>query len=101
MRARVKSSVASTFYSAINGYSSLTSSHSNIALQDTNVSYVLLPVYLITAQYNGETYTYAVNGQTGKIVGDLPADKGKATRTFVGTALGVAAAVLALLTFVF
>lgn len=99
--ARVKSSVASTFYSAINGYSSLTSSHSNIALQDTNVSYVLLPVYLITAQYNGEAYTYAVNGQTGKIVGDLPADKGKATRTFVGTALGVAAAVLALLTFVF
>ena len=79
----------------------MTSSRSHIALQDTNVNYVLLPVYLITAQFDGKTYTYAVNGQTGKIVGDLPSDKGKITKTFLGTALGVAAAVLALLTFVF
>ena len=99
--ARVKSSVADTFHSAVTGYATLTSSRSHITLQDTNVSYVLLPVYLITAQYEGQTYTYAVNGQTGKIVGDLPADKGKSIRTVVGTALGVGAAMLALLTFVF
>ena len=99
--ARVKSSVASTFYSAVTGYTTLTSSRSHIELQDTNVNYVLLPVYLITSQYNDQTYIYAVNGQTGKIVGDLPADKGKSTKYFLGTALGVAAAALALLTFVF
>ena len=31
---------------------------------------------------NGETYTFAMNGQTGKFVGDLPQDKGLYWRWF-------------------
>ena len=98
---RVKTSVESTFYSAINGYATLTPSRSNIGLDQTKVNYVLLPVYLINASYDGKNYTYAVNGQTGKIVGDLPVDQGKANRYFIGIAAGVAAVALAIATFIF
>ena len=42
-----------------------------------------------------------VKKTTGKIVGELPIDKNRVTRRFLGVAAGVAAALLALLTFVF
>ena len=99
---RVKSSMETTFYNAINGgYATLTPSRSNIGLDQTRVNYVLLPVYLINASYGGKQYTYAVNGQTGKIVGDLPVDKSKANRYLLSIAAGVAAALLVITTFLF
>lgn len=98
---RVKNSVASAFQSAITGYATLTPSRSHIQLQDTNVNYVLLPVYIVTAQYGGQNYVYAVNGQTGKIVGDLPSDKGKSIAYFLGISALTTAAALVLLTFLF
>ena len=40
----------------------------------TNISakYVLFPVYLFSLEHEGQTYPFAVNGQTGKVVGELP-----------------------------
>ena len=35
---------------------------------------VLLPVYVFDVKWNGEKYSFAVNGQTGKVVGTLPED---------------------------
>jgi hypothetical protein len=32
-------------------------------------------VWLLTTEWNGKKYTFAMNGQTGKFVGDLPVDK--------------------------
>ena len=98
---RVRTSVSRAFRSAVSQYDSITESKRNIDLQDTSVEYVLLPIYLITVKYGGEVYQYAVNGQTGKIVGELPIDKSRVTKRFLGVAAGVGAAVLALLTFVF
>ncbi|MBO5081188.1 MAG: hypothetical protein J6C06_01130 [Lachnospiraceae bacterium] len=39
--------------------------------------YMLLPAWFVTFRYNYETYTIAVNGQNGKIVGTVPFDKKK------------------------
>lgn len=36
-------------------------------------SYTLLPVWIITYKYKGKIYPFAINGQTGKIYGSLPA----------------------------
>lgn len=44
----------------------------NMRLSNTDVRYVLLPVYLLNLEFEGATYSYAVNGQNGRIVGDLP-----------------------------
>ena len=39
--------------------------------------YALLPVYLLFTKYNGKDYLFAVNGQTGKAVGEVPVSSGK------------------------
>ena len=38
------------------------------------VTPVLMPVCLITTVKEGTTYTFAINGQTGKLTCDVPAD---------------------------
>ena len=59
--------------------------HSNIALADGKVRYGLLPVWLLTTRYQDKVYTFAMNGQTGKMVGNLPI----CWRTFVMYLLGI------------
>ncbi len=49
--------------------------------------YMLLPVWFITFRYHYETYTLAVNGQTGKIVGTVPIDQKKVIRLYALIAL--------------
>ena len=53
--------------------------------------YALYPVWLLNTVWNGKTFSFAMNGQTGKFVGDLPVDKGKKWRWF-GLVSGIAAA---------
>ena len=51
------------------------------------VSYTHLDVYK-RQTWNGQSYTFAMNGQTGKFVGDLPVDKAAAARwTFLLAAI--------------
>ena len=47
-----------------------------------SVSYLLLPVWFMTCQYEGRPYTILVNGQTGVVAGNLPIHKLKAWRLF-------------------
>ena len=37
-----------------------------------NIEYVFLPVYFVTLKAGKETYTVLVNGQTGRVTGNLP-----------------------------
>ncbi len=37
--------------------------------------YLLFPVYLFTLTHGKKQYSFAVNGQTGKVVGSVPTDK--------------------------
>jgi hypothetical protein len=50
------------------------------------VHYALLPVYILKVAWNGNNYLYAMNGETGKFVGDLPVDKGRFFALFGGSA---------------
>jgi len=43
----------------------------------SEASYVMYPVWLMNTDWNGKKFTFAMNGQTGKIVGNLPADSVK------------------------
>ena len=45
-----------------------------------SVKYALVPVWILTTRYKDQPYTFMMNGQTGKFVGSLPWDKGKATK---------------------
>lgn len=43
----------------------------------TGLHYALLPVWLLNTKIQNKIYTFAMNGQTGLIVGDIPVDQGK------------------------
>lgn len=49
---------------------------------DPSVRYALLPVYLLNLKYKEKNYRFAVNGQTGKVVGELPISKFKSFLQF-------------------
>ncbi|MBQ7500574.1 MAG: hypothetical protein IJT91_06740 [Clostridia bacterium] len=66
-------------------------SSSGVKMLKGSVRYAFYPVYLLTTTYNGKAYTFAMNGQTGKFVGDLPVDKTKKYLTFAGIFAGTTA----------
>lgn len=63
----------------------------NPAYKIQRIQYALLPAWFITFRYKDEPYTILVNGQTGKVVGTVPFDKGKIWKTFLLSWLGFAA----------
>lgn len=50
---------------------------SNEKISDRKSRYAMLPVWLLNVEYKKKDYLFAVNGETGKIVGKLPIDVGK------------------------
>lgn len=44
--------------------------------------YAMLPVFMVNVKYKGKYYTFAMNGQTGEFVGNIPLDKKKAVIYF-------------------
>ena len=78
------------------GYSTIMPRASDISLIRGKVQYALMPVWLLNTKWRGNNYLFAVNGQTGKTVGDLPMDKGKYWRLFAGITL-VAGAVASII----
>ena len=45
--------------------------------QEPTFHYALMPVWILNYKYLGKTYTFAMNGQTGKIAGDPPVSRVK------------------------
>lgn len=88
---RIKESTQDSFASTVIGYSSVTPEFSNINLKNGKAKYALYPVWILNTDWNGQKYTFAINGQTGKIAGDLPMDKGKYFKWLFAT-LGIASA---------
>ena len=72
---RIRKSAEAAFYETVKGYSTVTKETGSIQLQNAKVSYALFPVWLLSTTWNGENYLFAMNGQTGKMVGNLPLDK--------------------------
>ena len=97
---RVESSIAQAMRDTVTGYTSVTERSRNISTQGGKVTPVLMPVWLITTEKEGKTYTFAINGQTGKLTCDVLADKKKSFAwgggAFAGI-FGVAALVMALM----
>jgi len=91
---RAENSVIDCLRDTVEGYETVVSQEKNIRLHRGEVKYALLPVWLLTTKWNGSNYLFAMNGQTGKFVGNLPVDKGKKRRIF-GAVYAAAALVTA------
>ena len=93
---RVRQSTEEAFAETTQGYTSVIPQYSSIRLQDGKVQYALYPVWLLNTKWNGKTYTFVMNGQTGKLVGDLPMDKALYNKWFFGITAAVSAAAFAI-----
>lgn len=60
------------------GYSSKTEKSNTLNSIEQKTEYVLLPVWMVNVKYNNDFYLFAMNGQTGEFVGNIPLDKKKA-----------------------
>ena len=80
--ARIKTSTEEAFRATVSGYSTVVRGSSSVQLKNSSSRYALLPVWLLNTTWRGKKYTFAMNGQTGKIVGDLPVDQGAMWRWF-------------------
>ena len=47
----------------------------NMNIPDCDAKYIMYPVWLLYCQYNDKKYLFAMNGQTGKFIGNLPCSK--------------------------
>jgi DNA-directed RNA polymerase subunit RPC12/RpoP len=80
---RIRKSVESTLRDTIRGYENIETESKSIRLHNGSYKYALYPVWILNTTWNGEKYTFAMNGQTGKFVGNLPVDKAAFWRWFV------------------
>ena len=68
----------------VRGYETVTPMGSDIRLRSSSVKYALFPVWLLTTKWKDKDYLFAMNGQTGKLIGDLPISKGRYFAVFFG-----------------
>lgn len=76
VNSRIRNTTAATFRSTVTGYSAVEDAGGNITLANATAKYALFPVWMLNSTYNGQQYTFAMNGQSGKFVGNMPMDKG-------------------------
>ena len=92
---RIRQRVESTFHKLLDdtcvGYASFSFASRNLNIHHSNAKYVLLPVWLLNVNYEGKLYTFAMNGQSGKMTGNLPVCKKTRNLWFAAIAGGVTA----------
>ena len=92
---RIRQTTEEAFRSTVVGYTSVMPAGSNIRLEKGRARYALYPVWILNTNWNNQKFTFAINGQTGKIAGNLPMDKSAFWKWLLGVAGGVSAAVYA------
>lgn len=69
---RMKNTLTGLLRNTVSGYSELTLTHSTISLEHPRVEYALYPIWLFNSIYKEKKYSFGMNGQTGKMTGNLP-----------------------------
>lgn len=95
---RMRNCAAETFRGTVNGYTTVALDKCHINTGNGKSRYVLYPVWLLNTEWRGEKYLFAMNGQTGKFVGDLPLDKGAYMKWLLGITASVGVLVGLILT---
>ena len=93
---RAKQSARDILMRSVIGYTTCIPYAETIRVKRGNAHYALLPVWLLTTRWNDQTFLFAMNGQTGKMVGNLPISKGKFFAWFGGIAAPIAVLLAAL-----
>jgi len=79
---RCEQSLQTELRKTVVGYDAVNQTGKQIRIQRGKVQYALLPVWMLNTKWQGQDFLFAMNGQTGKLVGDLPVDRAKYWTTF-------------------
>ena len=93
---RIRRSTEREFRNTVKGYHVIDQEKANMEIKD-QAKYALYPVWILNTTWKGKKYIFAMNGQTGKIVGDLPADNGAFWRFIAMWGAGIGLVLYALL----
>lgn len=72
---RIKRSTESIYRDTVTGYTTVNTNTVRVQTKNEKTHYALYPVWMLTTNWEGKKYIFAMNGQTGKFVGDLPMSK--------------------------
>lgn len=89
---RMRHSTEQQFMNTVQGFSSVMPDGGNIQLSEGKAGYAMYPVWILNTTWNDERYMFAMNGQTGKFVGNLPVDK-HLMKKYFAIAMGLAAVI--------
>lgn len=93
---RIRKSTEEAFAKTVSGYETVTAERTGVQLKNSSAKYALYPVWILNTTWNGQKYTFAMNGQSGKFVGDLPLDKNEYRKWLFGLSGAITAAVFAI-----
>lgn len=96
---RCRETLAQALRDTVTGYGACVTEREDIALRRGKVHYALLPVWMLSTKWRGQDFLFAMNGQTGKLVGDLPTDRGRFWGMFAAIAAPLTVALTAILQF--
>ena len=92
---RVSNTAIGMLQSTIIGYQGQTVLGKDVNIRQGQVKYAMLPVWMLHTKWQNKDYLFAMNGQTGKLIGDLPVSKGK----FLAWMAGIAVPLMVILAF--
>ncbi len=95
---RLHNTLENDFAETVTEYENVLRDFSEYGLSNKFADCNLLPVWLLNIPYKGKLFRYAVNGQTGKVVGEIPISF-KKRNIYFAKAFGISFGITTLLTF--
>lgn len=89
VKERVSNTIEDYLRNDIFGYTSVNVNMTNMNEKLKNTEYVLFPVWMLNIKYKDKMHTFAMNGQTGKMIGNVPIAWYKVFLWFIGVFLGI------------
>ena len=80
---RAANSIVDATEATAGGYESVVVSGNRSRVTWQDQKYALLPVWMLHTRWDKQDFLFAMNGQTGKFIGDLPIDNGKVRARFL------------------
>ena len=89
IRQRVDRSMEEELQTSLLGYATAIPVTKQLSIDHSKARYVLLPVWMLNTRYQDKIYTFAMNGQTGKMTGSFPVCPKRSAAWFGGIFAGV------------
>ena len=83
---RCMGSLQSALRDSVKGYDTRFPQGKKASIKAGKVHYAMLPVWVLNTKWQDKDFLFAMNGQTGKLVGDLPVDRGRFWALFAAIA---------------